>query len=184
MDISRLEDDRDSAVKKLREKEDEYNKKLGNLESDIVRTKIEKSNAEKQAEQITTEKGQIENQLIQANGFLASKNDEYAELEKKVVELEKQLTSVAYKELPFTVVNDHAERYQILEYLHGPYDTTYEATILDTMYKEYKIPKAVTRNILNELISQEILSRDSTNQIQITPTGGLKLVEMMKGIQL
>lgn len=202
---SRFDDEKDELLKKLEKKEDEYKEKLENelqplqdqIESYASSQKvsdelIQKLEAEKEKmtrqhdaaiDTYNTTINSLEQQLSQAKGFLASKNDEYTELERKVVDLEKQLASVAPQELPFTVVNDHAERYKILEYLHGPYDTTYEGNILNTMYQEHNIPKAVTRNILNELISQEILSRSSTNQIQITPDGGLKLVEMMRGIK-
>ncbi|MHB8088861.1 MAG: hypothetical protein ACYDH2_11515, partial [Anaerolineaceae bacterium] len=133
----------------------------------------------------------LEQQLSQAKGFFASKNDEYAELEKKVADLEKQLASFGVVNAtavlsggPIASTSEEEDaRIKVLNYLHGPYDTAYETNILDTMYREHKIPKAVTRNILNDLISQEILSKNSNNQIQITPVGGLKLVDMVKGIK-
>lgn len=184
---SRFDDEKDELLKKLEKKEDEYKEKLENellpLQNQIESLTSAHKVAEELIQKLESQNEKLQSQLDQSNKFLMSKNDEYADLEKKFADLQKQQLSGAHKELPFTVVNDHAERYKILEYLHGPYDTTYEANILNTMYQEYKIPKAITRNILNELIDQNILSRNQSNQILITQDGGKKLVDMMREIQ-
>lgn len=210
---SRFEDEKDELLKKLEKKEDEYKEKLENelqpfqdqIESYASTQKvadelIQKLEAEKEKmirqhdaaiDTYNTTINSLEQQLSQAKGFLASKNDEYSELEKKMADLEKQLASVGVVNatallsggLIASTSEEEDARIKVLNYLHGPYDTAYETNILDTMYKEHKIPKAVTRNILNDLINQEILSKNSMNQVQITPDGGLKLVDMVKGIK-
>ncbi len=197
-EVSRLTEEKDEVLTKLRKKEEEYKIKLENdlkpLQNEIEAYKVAANISNTMIESMKTTNGQLENQLNQVKGFLSAKNDEYAELEKKVIELEKQLASVGVVNATVqvggvqvdssvaTMIPDN-EFSKVVQYLHDSYDTTYEANILDTMYKEFNIPKAVARNILNDLIQQEILSKNSSNQIQITTAGGLKLVEMIKGIK-
>jgi polyhydroxyalkanoate synthesis regulator phasin len=197
-EVARLTEEKDEVLTKLRKKEEEYKIKLENdlnpLQNEIEAYKVAANVSNTMIESMKTTNGQLENQLNQAKGFLSAKNDEYAELEKKIIEFEKQLASVgvvnatvevggSQRNSSTAIVIPDNEFSKVVRYLHDSYDTTYEANILDTMYKEFTIPKAVTRNILNELIQQEILSKNSSNQIQITPDGGLKLVDMVKGIQ-
>lgn len=183
---SRFEDEKDELLKKLEKKEDEYKEKLESelqpLQEQIESLDSTLKTAEELIKKLESQNEKLQNELNQANEFLLAKNDAYAELEEKIADLQK-LPSNGDIEVPFTIVDDHVERYKILEYLHGPYDTTYEANILEKMYKELGIPKAVTRNILNDLIQLDILHRTPSNQIQITPDGGKKLVEMMRGIK-
>ena len=192
-DITRLSDEKDDTLIKLGKKEQEYKDTLFTtlqpLRDEITSLNDKSTKSEEETQSLSREVESLNSELSQANKMLDIKIEQCDELQKKVEELTSQLSAVGV--VNATVQVDSAvatmipddEFSKVVQYLHDSYDTTYETNILDTMHKEYKIPKAVTRNILNDLISQEILSKNSMNQIQITPDGGLKLVEMMKGIK-
>lgn len=192
----KLADERDQALEKLKESQKEHAEALTNAMKplhDEIQAHIAAHNVSNQLiEKLKAENQKIQSQLDQSNQFLMSKNDEYSELENKVVDLEKQLASVDVKNATVkvegvqantSVVTDNETDISfisVIKYLHDSYDTTYEANILEKMYKELAIPKAVTRNILNDLVQQNILSRTPSNQILITQDGGKKLVEIMQ----
>ncbi len=192
-DITRLSDEKDDTLIKLGKKEQEYKDTLFTtlqpLRDEITSLNDKSTKSAEETQSLSREVESLNSELSQANKMLDIKIEQCDELQKKVEELTSQLSAVGV--VNATVQVDSAvatmipddEFSKVVQYLHDSYDTTYETNILDTMHKEYKIPKAVTRNILNDLISQEILSKNSMNQIQITPDGGLKLVEMMKGIK-
>lgn len=194
-DITRLSDEKDDTLIKLGKKEQEYKDTLFTalqpLRDEITLLNDKSTKSAEETQSLLREVESLNSQLGQANKMLDIKIEQCDELQKKVEELTSQLSAVgvvnATVQAGGTQLNSSVatmipddEFLKVVQYLHGPYDTAYETNILDTMYKEHNIPKAVTRNILNDLISQEILTKNSINQIQITPDGGLKLVDMVK----
>lgn len=212
----KLADERDRALDKLKESQKEYAEVLVNalkplqdeieaykVATNVSNTMIDSLKAEKEKftsqhdvaiDTYNTTINALEQQLSQAKGFLASKNDEYAELEKKMADMEKQLASIGVVNANVEIggVQTHSEIatnnpdddfWKVIKYLHDSYDTTSESNLLTAINQQKGVAKAVTRNIINDLETKGILSRDSINQIRINPEGDQKLIDMVKGIK-
>lgn len=177
-EIDRLIEVRDDALNKLSRKEEEYKKKLEPITEELYSSK-------KSIEALTSKNESLKHQLAQVNQFLSEKNDECESLKKKrgskVNEPEDEAATrasnakVSKEMLPKPKNQD---REQILEYLYHSYETTSEINLLNAVINKTGMPRAKARKIINELVEEGILEKDSINQVSITKNGGETLVNI------
>lgn len=216
VDITRLEDEKDDAIKKLREKEEEYKVKLQNdllsLQNEVEAHKAALTISDQMINTLQAEREKftsqhdaaidtynttingLEQQLSQAKGFLASKNDECSELEKKMADMEKQLASVGIVNATVKVGGVQADSsvaaasnepdtdfMKVVRYFYDSYNITDEESLLNELNSEKGVAKLVARDIINKLISDNVLSKDNINRILVTPEGTSKLIKTING---
>ncbi|MDY0122462.1 MAG: hypothetical protein RBR54_11020 [Sulfurimonas sp.] len=179
--IDRLREARDDALNKLRKKEEEY--KL-ELESEINPITSELNTSKKSIESLTSKNESLKHELSQVKQLLSEKSEECENIKKKKEsELDGSKDELVAKSVGTKVPKEtlfkpkEKDKEQILEYLYNSYETTYEATLLDEITETTGMARAKARNIIDTLIEEDILEKNSINQISITKNGGRKLVE-------
>lgn len=193
----KLADERDQALEKLKESQKEHAEALTNalkpLQDEIEAYKVATNVSNTMMESVKTTNTQLETQLSQANGNLSKKIDDYVELEKKVADLERQIASVgvvnatAYigrvqANSSTTADNEpDSDFMKVVRYFYDSYNITDEESLLNKLNSDKGVAKLVARDIINKLITQKVLSRDSINRIHITPEGTSQLIKTING---
>lgn len=190
MDISRLEDEKDIAVKKLRDKEDEYNNQLGNLKSEIYNINSKFSHAKEQIEQLKTDKEQLENQLSEIRELLSAKNDECSTRKNEAANLAKQLALAGIVNEAIVTSGEQIQvdtkleddRTKVLRYFYEKnYKTTTETNAIDQIIEFTQLARPKAKLLVDSLTTDEILSKNG-NYLEITDIGNKKLVELFDNV--
>jgi len=148
----------------------------------LAQSYIEKENALEEQKKDAVEKATkaIQKKLDNAVSDLQDAIDTKTLMEaEKNKETRKAIATAPSTKVPKEIVpkQKKEDRALIVEYLYNSYETTFEKNLLDEITKRTGMARAKARNIINALLEDEILEKDSINQISITKEGGHKLVE-------
>jgi len=196
-DITRLSDEKDDTLIKLGKKEEEYKEKLKNaiqpLESKTASLSDRSTKAEQELQQLLKETESLNSQLSQANKMLDIKIEQCDELQQKVEELTSQLSAVGVVNATVQVgsvqvdssvaTNNEPDTdfMKVVRYFYDSYNITDEESLLNKLNSEKGVAKLVARDIINKLISDNVLSKDNINRILITPEGTSQLIKTIDG---
>lgn len=167
----KLADERDQALDRLKEREKEYAEILQPLRSEIAVLKAENESLKKSLETlpaITAERDELKDQF-----------DKMVYLDTSEHPIETAFAQPSNIEFPKEVIQTEDDRTKILRFFYeSNYKTTFEDTVLDAIVQKTKVPRPKAQKLLNELIENKILSRDTNAKIWITTNGNETLIEM------
>lgn len=188
---STLEEEKDKAHESLRKKDEDCKNKLqdaiGSLNVKSQQLKNELDGAHSTIVNIQADRDNLNNQFIQANKSLDSKNDKAIALQAKIDQLEEQLKTIGVvngtaivKPLGSESKINQPNYYPIFKYLHDDYDQMSELQLIESLSNKTKIGRIVVRKAINDLLEEKIIEKDSNGYIQITKEGIEKIIKRVE----
>lgn len=185
----KLADERDRALDKLKEKEEEYKVKLQNdllpLQNEIEAHKTALTISDQMINTLQAENESLKKSLDTLPAITAER-DELKERFDKMIYLDTSNDSigeVAFAqpsdiELPKSIIQQEDDRTKVLRYFYeGNYKTTTETTAIDQIVNFTKLARPKAKLLVDSLIADRILSKEGS-YLKITDIGNKKLVEL------
>lgn len=194
---STLEEEKDKALRSLSKKDEEWQLKLDNalgdmnvkivgLNSDAVAATVKIAELEAEHGTLQNETANIQTKLIQSNQFLESKNDECEQLKVENAQLKKQIYTGP--RLPLGDDNNSVNEdikssvayLQVMQYLHDDFDPMPQTNLIEKIVKVTGLGKTLIRHIINVLIDDKILAKNTSGVIIMTKEGTGKILEYIE----
>lgn len=185
----KLEDERDQALDKLKERQKEHEEVL-QLALKPLQNEIESHITAINASNKLIDALKVENESLKKSletlPIITAERDELKDQFDKMVYLDTSdhPTEIAFAqpsdiEIPKEVIQTEDDRTKILRFFYeSNYKTIFEESVLDLIVQKTKIPRPKAQKLLNELIENNILRRDSSSRISITSNGNETLIQM------
>lgn len=192
-DLARMEEEKDKAYDSLRKKDEECKRKvdeksiqsntrISTLEGQKEQLQGDLSEVQKALQEVHEELQKCKNNFTQSNKFLESKNDECEQLKKEIEQLKKQIYTGP--RLPLgddTSTQEDIKSTQayekIMVYLHNDFDPMPQTSLIEKIVKSTGLGKTLIRHILNNMMDDNILSKNSTSDvITMTKEGAAKIL--------
>ncbi len=185
----KLADERDQALDRLKEREKEHAETLQDalkpLQNEIEAHITAHNVSNKLIEALKAENESLKKSLETLPAITAERDQLKDQFDKMVyLDTSEDSNETAFArptniEAPNVVIQTEDDRTKILRFFYeSNYKTTYEDTVLDLIVQKTKIPRPKAQKLLNMLIENNILRRDSSAKISITPNGNEILINM------
>lgn len=186
----KLADERDQALDRLKEREKEHNVILQDalkpMQNEIEAHITAHNVSSKLIEALKAENESLSKSLETLPAITAERD----ELKERTKNIKYRLvtsdhpteTAIAQPsdiEIPKEVLQTEDDRRKILRFFYeSNYKTIFEDSVLDLIVQKTKVHRPKAQKLLNELIANNILRRDSSARISITTNGNETLIQM------